>query len=603
MKKLKQSFQGRMIFCILLSGIGMLFIMLYSYQSFSSLIEQQIYGKIDAMYLQIQENIENDLSTIHDTVRLTGYTSAAQTYLLSKDPPTVIFSSSSATEFWSYAFQSGSICKNVYLYSHNQRYLAYRADYRDITRAQLKRYGFYDDITLKEPFFSDIFYISDDHMRALDSPESNHTPYAIYFSPVFSTGTGLYASGNRIVSAVICDMTSFTGWLKSEYKSSITSILMGGRLVSTTGADFDQELSGVLAAAGPDTEKTEYQGRVYLTKVLDIPKLDASLIFMVAEEEVAGPLTAMQNANLLVLFLITSITITLVVLLSNNLTRNINTIVFDTTHLHSTPGMSRVRSFALSELNAISVAINQMLERIEESAERDKENNTKLYRAVLAQNRAELIGYRSQINPHFLFNTLECMRSMAHVYGAPPIETMVTSMAAMFRYSLYSAMFVTFEKELEHVVSYVRVMKIRYPDRFHLKTAITPNALHYPVVSMILQPIVENAVQHAFPQKQRRCNIHISGFVNEKDLLIIRVTDNGIGLTAEEIEQLQTNISLPEQDVGKDQNSISLKNITRRIQLMSDEQFQIRFRSKKGSYTQVELQIPRSLRDNFQPLL
>lgn len=603
MKKLGRSFQGRMIFCILVSGIGMLFIMLYSYQSFSSLIEQQIYGKIDTMYLQIQENIENDLTTINDTVRLTGYTSSAQNYLLSKDPPTVIFSSSSATEFWSYAFQSGSICKNVYLYSHNRRYLSYRSDYRDIIRFQLQQYGFYDDITLTEPFFSDIFYISDDHSRAVSRPESDHTPYAIYFSPVFSTGTGLYSSNNQIVSAVVCDMTSFTGWLKSEYDSSITSILMGGGLISTTGADFDQELIGVLTGMDRQAERVRYRGRTYLSKVLDIPKLDASLIYMVAEDEVAGPLIAMQNANWLVLFIITSVTILLIALLSNSLTRNINAIVYDTTRLRSTPEISRVRSFALTELNALSMSINQMLLRIEEAAERDKENSTKLYKAVLAQNKAELIGYRSQINPHFLFNTLECMRSMAHVYGAPPIEKMVTSMAAMFRYSLYSAMFVTFEKELEHVASYVNVMKIRYPDRFHLKTRIVANALHYPVVSMILQPIVENAVQHAFPRKQRRCNIHISGFVDDADLLIVRVTDNGIGLSEDEIEQLQENILLPERDVYKEQNSISLKNITRRIQLMSDRHFKIRFQSKKGCYTRVELQIPRSLADNFQPLL
>lgn len=603
MKLQYHSFWGKMVLCISLSAVGMLFIVLYSYKSLSSVIEKQIYEKIDAMYLEIEENIKNDIETINEAVRLTGHTTSAQNYLLSDDPSTVIFSSANAMEFWSYVFQEGSICQNVYLYSDNNRYLTYRTGYREVTKHFLDKYGFYEDVSLDKSFFSEIFYISDDGTAALSEPENNQTPYTIYFAPIYSSAIGVFSNQNRIVSAVLCDMTSFTGWLKNQYSSSITSLLIDDRLVSTSGTDFPEELSDVLKKVTREQESIPYQGHNYFTKMLDIPTLNASLIYMVAEEEVVGPLRASRNATLAVLFFVTGITLLLMNLVLRNLTRSINAIVYDTMNLRKQPGITHVRPSKIIELNSLSAAINGMLERMDEAAQRDKENHAKLYEAVLAQNRAELVGYRSQINPHFLFNTLECMRSMAQVYSARPLEEMITSMAAMFRYSLYSAMFVTLKEEIEHVRHYVSVMQMRYPEQFHLGMQISSQAYTYPVVSMMLQPLVENAILHAFPPERQNCHIYIRAFINEADTLILSVTDNGIGLTEEQLVRLRENIVMPEEDIYEEKNSISLQNIFRRMKLTFGEQFEITIHSRKGSYTSVKLQIPRTLSENFQPLL
>ncbi|MEG1427566.1 MAG: histidine kinase, partial [Oscillospiraceae bacterium] len=207
--------------------------------------------------------------------------------------------------------------------------------------------------------------------------------------------------------------------------------------------------------------------------------------------------------------------------------------------------------------------------------------------AKVAQNNAELIGYRSQINPHFLFNTLECMRSMAHIYRAEPIEHIVSSMAKMFRYSLYSPMQVTLEDELRHVESYVGVMNQRFLDKFHLKIQVPPETRRCTLVSMILQPIVENAILHGFPAKQKYCCISISA-TGSGDNWVIRMTDNGRGISKEKCREINEDLRLKKDDPHEEKSSISLRNIYRRMTLVTGGNFLMELRSRESFYTQVE---------------
>jgi hypothetical protein len=118
--------------------------------------------------------------------------------------------------------------------------------------------------------------------------------------------------------------------------------------------------------------------------------------------------------------------------------------------------------------------------------------------AVVAQARSDFLSYRSQINPHFLFNSLESMRSLAHSSGDGRLETMIMSMTRMFRYSLETGPLVPLEKEFTHAVDYIGVMNIRFEKGYHLSIDAAPDISSRLVPSMILQPIVENSVKHGF---------------------------------------------------------------------------------------------------------
>lgn len=112
----------------------------------------------------------------------------------------------------------------------------------------------------------------------------------------------------------------------------------------------------------------------------------------------------------------------------------------------------------LSDLRYVAESVNRTLDVLETSNRRQQEMSHTLYQTTLGQKQAQLNAYKNQISPHFLFNTLESMRSMAHHYQVPILENMLTSLASLFRYSLRSNLVVSLREELNHVQYYFNVM-------------------------------------------------------------------------------------------------------------------------------------------------
>ena len=263
-------------------------------------------------------------------------------------------------------------------------------------------------------------------------------------------------------------------------------------------------------------------------------------------------------------------------------------------------GGGRVREPELLEIQPIARAFNLALDDLQASARREQGAAAAQYEAQLAQSHAEMLAYRSQINPHFLFNTLESVRSLAHRYGAGPVEQLVGGMSYMCRYSLYSRMIVKLEDELGHLGAYFSVMEVRFPGRYRIMEAIDPDTMLWPALSMMLQPIAENALLHAFTGR-RSGIILVQSFVKEKRLHI-RIADNGIGMDEETLEKVREKISRAEletahidgvSDHGPEYKiSIGLPNINRRLKLAFGKEAGLSIRSKKGYYTAVEVVIP-----------
>jgi two-component system sensor histidine kinase YesM len=259
-----------------------------------------------------------------------------------------------------------------------------------------------------------------------------------------------------------------------------------------------------------------------------------------------------------------------------------------------------VQPSRIAELQPVSTVINQTMEELRQSIRREQKLTADSYEARLAQTRSEMLAYRSQINPHFLFNTMESIRSMAHHYHAPLIEQVVGGMSQMFRYALYSPMIVPLEEELGHLGSYFSVMCARFPGRYRILEKIDPDTLSVPILSMILQPLAENALLHAF--NGRKSGILLIQSFTRDGRLIVRIADNGIGIPEELLETIIDKMKTStgetahvngHSDHGKDyKSSIGLPNIYRRLKLTFGDQAEMLLRSKEYYYTVVELQIP-----------
>ena len=198
---------------------------------------------------------------------------------------------------------------------------------------------------------------------------------------------------------------------------------------------------------------------------------------------------------------------------------------------------------------------------------------------------------QSQINPHFLYNTLNTIRIMASSYGAEDIMEAVTSLIDLLRTTISNPNeFITVNEEIEHVKSYMKIQKLRYGDNINLDISISGEVGDYLTPKLILQPIVENALFHGLEPKSYVGTVSVRGEVRD-DNIVITITDDGVGMDAEQLDALHKMISSGE-NMGSS-GSIGIRNIDKRIKLHFGEKYGVRLNAGPGKGMRVELIFPR----------
>ena len=255
----------------------------------------------------------------------------------------------------------------------------------------------------------------------------------------------------------------------------------------------------------------------------------------------------------------------------------------------------RIHLEGYAEINAVAQEFNSMLDEIDSLTRRLVETNSMLYKAELENKQSELAFLRSQINPHFLYNTFESFKGMASAKGVPEIKQMLTSLSNIFKYSVRSASLVLLREEIEIVKSYISIQQIRFCDRFDVFYEFEEDILDYKIPKMILQPIVENSVFHGLEPKLEKGHLWIGGRKTVEDELIVWVRDDGIGLTSGSLRNLSDKLNDNSEKTGEQENSnysVGLKNVSNRIKLMYGKEYGIEIASIQGEYTQVLVRIP-----------
>lgn len=207
----------------------------------------------------------------------------------------------------------------------------------------------------------------------------------------------------------------------------------------------------------------------------------------------------------------------------------------------------------------------------------------------------ELSMLQMQINPHFLYNTLNSIKWMAVFQRAKGIETMVNSLGIVLQAS-YSKTdeFVTLREELDILGHYLNIQKIRYQGKIQMNLICeNQQLLSCYVPRFILQPVVENAVFHGIAPKDGEGEIKIA-IEEEKENLLISVEDNGVGMEAEVLEKVLKRTE------GKKQGHIGLGNVHSRIRLIYGEKYGAQVESQKGKYTKVSIVMPKQSKGEGQ---
>lgn len=232
------------------------------------------------------------------------------------------------------------------------------------------------------------------------------------------------------------------------------------------------------------------------------------------------------------------------------------------------------------EISALAQSFNQMLDRLQQLMERirqeEKEKRT-----------AEFKVLQSQINPHFLYNTLDTLQWQAYDHDDDKMVNMITALSSFFRISLSKGQaIIPLSKEIEHIKNYLYIQQIRFEGILSCHIQCNVDASQYSIVKITLQPLLENAIQHGIKPKLCPCELKVT-IDRLQDCLMIKVWDNGTGIGKEKLKYLRNQL-----ENHTAQDGFGLYNVHSRLVHVYGAGYGLELDSKEGQWTCVTVRIP-----------
>ena len=247
---------------------------------------------------------------------------------------------------------------------------------------------------------------------------------------------------------------------------------------------------------------------------------------------------------------------------------------------------------ALISFTIIAMLMRGILKNIVNLNLKLQEATVSLYESKLGRKQAELNFLRSQINPHFLYNSLESIASLSLERSVPEVAEAIAALGKLFRYNIKGESTVPLEKELEMIRSYLTIYKIRFPEKLNVIYSIRENTLSIPIMKFILQPFVENVLKHSVEGGIKNITLYIGARLDETKL-IISIYDDGKGIAPDTLAILKNVVSTPLSfSEDKEHKHIGMYNVAKRLFLYYGSDCKIELESEPDKGTKVSINIP-----------
>lgn len=312
------------------------------------------------------------------------------------------------------------------------------------------------------------------------------------------------------------------------------------------------------------------------------PQLECYFVKEIPKDTIEKILHKMQFFMIAIGILLFCITAIISVLLSRHLTRDITTLSYATMQVKDGDWDVYIDCSTDDEIGKLTQNFNAMLSEIKDTTNRlVNEQRTK------REYQFELLN--QQINPHFLYNTLDNICALAELGYSVELIELVSNLSVFYRGVLSKgSLIISLEKELNIAVSYLKIMQTRYHETFSFEINIDREIMQTCIPKLTLQPILENAIYHGFESHERGGIIIINVKPLDKEILI-EVRDNGRGMETEVLEKIL------KEDHQNEKNSFALRNVHNRLQLYYGLQYGIKVDSTIGTGTTISILLPYQL--------
>ncbi|WP_438444145.1 sensor histidine kinase [Gorillibacterium sp. sgz5001074] len=430
-----------------------------------------------------------------------------------------------------------------------------------------------------------------------------------YIAPIVETIGGIHFSQITGYCTVMVQMEKLQGLVKNtELTPNSTLYILNNRdeVIASTNANARGTLFTDVLSMDKDIllngVKTTIEGEDILVQVKGLEEADGwRVVSMIPVHELTEDMNPMRKVSITVGIGIILSMILIGSFFMNNLMRPVMGLVMDMKKAVGRRDMGfRMRVRSTNEVGLLACDINRMMDEMEEMAQDMFNTQARLYESELSQKQAEFSALQSQINPHFLYNTLNCISSIGLEYGSKEIAQIASCMSKIFRYSIKKNDLVQIREELDCIQAYMKIISIRYENKFSMELDVEDRLLEMRTPKMILQPIVENAVYHGLERMDLGGRLEVAGSMDPHGDVIFRIADTGRGMEPEVLAALQAKLSMAQPKHvpdGQPANSIGLSNIHNRLRLLFGEGYGITIESRLCQGTTVTVKIPKLLYD------
>lgn len=248
------------------------------------------------------------------------------------------------------------------------------------------------------------------------------------------------------------------------------------------------------------------------------------------------------------------------------------------------------------EFGELEKEFNEMLDGIEELNQKIIEEKERYQKLEYEKKKTEILAYKNQINPHFLHNTLECIRGMALYKGEKEIAKLTEAMSRMFQYNIRGGEIVTVREMVRSLKNYAVIIEYRFMGKIEMKVKTDPETELYRIPKMLVQPLVENAVRHGVERKIEGGQVTVE-IMKSAEGMKIMISDTGVGMDEEICERQQKKFKSPQELEWEDtQNKeIGVANVARRMHLFYQNTYQAKIESIVGKGTIITLILPEDI--------
>lgn len=243
------------------------------------------------------------------------------------------------------------------------------------------------------------------------------------------------------------------------------------------------------------------------------------------------------------------------------------------------------------EIGTVVHSLNHMLDARQKMNQEIQESQRRMYEAEIAKKQLQVLAYRNQINHHFLYNTFECICSMALYYEVDDIAEITMALSKVFRFAVKGENIVSVEEEVSYIREYAKIIDYRFMGKIDVDIEMEDAVKEKRVIKLMLQPLVENAVFHGLEQKLEDGEVNVSIHMHGEDHIMFVVEDNGCGIEPARLVWMRDN--LDSRPTG--QKGIGVANIYQRLKLFYGDDVVFQIESRLGEGTRITIIIPDEL--------